>query len=295
MNYKMKSFKSAFLIALILAGGFSVSAQSVEDILKNHREVMGFENWAMVQTIKLEGKTMAGNFEIPYKTTIYGNNLRNEITVGPTSMVQITDGKSGWMNDPRGSEIVELPPAAIQALQGRVDFGLDLLKITDLESLTLEGTQKMDGLTVFQLRYDTPNYPLTDFYVESESFVLIRKDITREWEGEKTITRTDYSDYKMVNGMLIAHSRNATVEGGNANRRGGAGGQGGGQWSGGGGGGQWSGGGGPGGRGGAGGGGAGMAGMITSMAARGGKDVITKLVFNEQLDASLFDKDKLKK
>ncbi|MFZ6663264.1 hypothetical protein [Peijinzhouia sedimentorum] len=274
----MKSLKSLFLSALFVATGLSVSAQNVEEILKNHREVMGFENWAMVQTIILEGKTMAGNFEIPYKTTIYGNNLRNEITMGPMSLVQITDGTKGWMNNPQSSEIIELPFAAVQALQGRVDFGLDLLKIADLENLTLVGTQEMDGLTVYQLRYDTPSYPLTDFFVESESFVLLRKDITREWEGEKTITRTDYSDYKLVNGLLIAHSRNATVEGGANARRGGAGGQFGG---------------GPGGGRGQGGGG-GMANMITNMASRGGKDVITKLTFNEQLDASLFDKDKLK-
>ncbi len=284
MYHKMKSLKSIFLLSLIVGFGLNASAQNVEEILKNHREVMGFENWAMVQTIVLEGKTMAGNFEVPYKTTIYGNNLRNEITMGPMSLVQITDGSKGWMNDPRGSEIVELPFAAVQALQGRVDFGLDLLKIVDLENLTLVGTQNMDGLTVYQLRYDTPTYPLTDFFVESESFVLLRKDITREWEGEKTITRTDYSDYKMVNGMLIAHSRNATVEGGATARRGGDG------QFGGGGGGQF--GGGPGGRGA--GGGGGMANMITNMASRGGKDVITKLTFNTQLDASLFDKDKLK-
>ncbi len=275
----MKSLKSAFLSALFLFAGLSLSAQT-EDILKNHREVMGFENWAMVQTIKLEGKTMAGNFEIPYKTTIFGNNLRNEITLGPMSLVQITDGTKGWMNDPRSSEVIELPFAAVQALQGRVDFGLDLLKIADLDNLTLVGTQEMDGLTVFQLRYDTPSYPLTDFFVESESFVLVRKDIIREWEGEKTITRTDYSDYKLVNGLLIAHSRNATVEGGANSRRGGEGSQFGG---------------GPGGPGGGrGAGGGGMASMITNMASRGGKDVITKLTFNDQLDASLFDKDKLK-
>ena len=273
----MKNLKSLIISALFVLVGFQLSAQSLEDILKNHREVMGFENWALVQTIVLEGKTMAGNFEIPYKTTIYGNNLRNEITMGPMSLVQITDGTKGWMNDPRGTEIVELPFAAVQALQGRVDFGLDLLKISDLESLTLVGKQEMDGLTVYQLRYDTPSYPLTDFFVESESFVLIRKDIIREWEGEKTITRTDYSDYKVVNGLLIAHSRNATVEGGANARRGGAGGQFGGGTAG-----------------GRGAGGGGMANMITNMASRGGKDVITKLTFNEQLDASLFDKDKLK-
>jgi hypothetical protein len=191
------------------------------------------------------------------------------------------------VNSPRGGgeEVIDLPPAANQALQNRIDFGLDLLKITDLEFLKLEGTEEMEGLTVFKLVFDSPVNPLTEFYVDSESYVLIQKKVIREWQGETTINITNYSDFKMVNGMLIAHARDTKIEGSAVeNRRGAQGGFGGGPGGGGPGGGGMRGGGGPGG---------GMAGMAAGMLSRPGKDLITKLVFNEQVDASIFTKESI--
>lgn len=273
----------------VLLSGLTLSAQNVEEIIEIHREVMGFENWAGVSTITLEGKSSFGNFEVPYTSYIYGPKMRNEITTGFFSMIQVYDGEAGYMkvNSPRGGgeEVIDLPPAANQALQNRIDFGLDLLKITDLEFLKLEGTEEMEGLTVFKLVFDSPVNPLTEFYVDSESYVLIQKKVIREWQGETTINITNYSDFKMVNGMLIAHARDTKIEGSAVeNRRAGQPGQGGF-------------GGGPGGgggmRGGGGPGGGGMAGMAAGMLSRPGKDLITKLVFNEQVDASIFTKESI--
>lgn len=275
---------------MVLLSGLTLSAQNVEEIIEIHREVMGFENWAGVTTITLEGKSSFGNFEVPYTSYIYGPKMRNEITTGFFSMIQVYDGEAGYMkvNSPRGGgeEVIDLPPAANQALQNRIDFGLDLLKITDLEFLKLEGTEEMEGLTVFKLVFDSPVNPLTEFYVDSESYVLIQKKVIREWQGETTINITNYSDFKMVNGMLIAHARDTKIEGSAVeNRRGAQGGFGGGPGGGGPGGGGMRGGGGPG--------GGGMAGMAAGMLSRPGKDLITKLVFNEQVDASIFTKESI--
>jgi hypothetical protein len=292
-------------VIAILTFALNLSAQTVEEIMELHKEVMGLEKWANVQTITLEGKTTFGNFELPYKSYIKGPLMRNEMTVGPMSITQVYDGQTAWMNNPQGGELQELPPAAITALQSRIDFGLDLLKVPDMEYLSLKGTKKMDGLEVFHLQYDSPVVPLTDFYVDTESFVLIRKDVTREWEGEKTVTTTNYSDYKIINGLLIAHSRETVMEGGSARSRqgGGAPGMGGGSFGGGGG--SFSGGGGTfvvGGGGGApgggsmrmqGGGGGGMGSMMVGMMNRPGKDYITKLVFNEGLDNKIFTKESI--
>jgi uncharacterized membrane protein YgcG len=285
--------KNVVLSFAFLLTGLSLHAQNVEEIIEIHREVMGFENWAGVTTITLEGKSSFGNFEIPYTSYIYGAKMRNEITTGFFSMIQVYDGEAGYMkvNSSRGGgeEVMDLPPAANQALQSRIDFGLDLLKITDLEFLTLAGSEEMEGLTVFKLIFDSPVNPLTEFYVDSESYVLIQKKVIREWQGETTINITNYSDFKMVNGMLIAHARDTKIEGTAVeNRRGGQGqgGFGGGPGGGGpGGGGMRGGGGGPG--------GGGMSGMAVGMLSRPGKDLITKLVFNEQVDVSLFTKESI--
>jgi uncharacterized membrane protein YgcG len=282
----LKSFALSFTILLF---SISLRAQSVEEIIDIHREVMGFENWAGVSTITLEGKSSFGNFEVPYTSYIYGAKMRNEITTGFFSMIQVYDGEAGYMkvNSPRGGgeEVIDLPPAANQALQNRIDFGLDLLKVTDLEFLKLEGTVEMEGLKVFKLVFDSPVNPLTEFYVDSDSYVLIQKKVIREWEGETTINVTNYSDFKMVNGMLIAHARDTAIEGtAIENRRGGGQGGFGGGPSGGMGGGMRSG-GGPG--------GGGMSGMAVGMLSRPGKDLITKLVFNEQVDASIFTKESI--
>jgi uncharacterized membrane protein YgcG len=280
--------KYVVLTLAILLISTTLKAQNVEEIIQIHREVMGFENWGAVTTITLEGKSSFGSFEVPYTSYIYGPKMRNEITTGFFSMIQVYDGEAGYMkvNSPRGGgeEIIDLPPAANQAMQNRIDFGLDLLKITDLEFLKLEGTEEMEGLTVFKLVFDSPVNPLTEFYVDSESYVLIQKKVIREWEGETTINITNYSDFKMVNGMLIAHARDTKIEGSAVeNRRGGQGGQGG--FGGGPGGGGMRGGGGPG--------GGGMAGMAAGMLSRPGKDLITKLVFNEQVDATMFTKESI--
>lgn len=277
-------WKYVVLTLAILLISTTLKAQNVEEIIQIHREVMGFENWAAVTTITLEGKSSFGSFEVPYTSYIYGPKMRNEITTGFFSMIQVYDGEAGYMkvNSPRGGgeEIIDLPPAANQAMQNRIDFGLDLLKITDLEFLKLEGTEEMEGLTVFKLVFDSPLNPLTEFYVDSESYVLIQKKVIREWEGETTINISNYSDFKMVNGMLIAHARDTKIEGSAVeNRRGGQGGFGGG----------------PGGgmRGGGGPGGGGMAGMAAGMLSRPGKDLITKLVFNEQVDVTMFTKESI--
>jgi hypothetical protein len=286
--------KKLIFASVILLTSYGLSAQSVEEILEIHREVMGFENWASVSTIVLEGKTGLGGFELPYTTYINGPLMRNEMSMRQMSMVQIFDGETAYMNDPTGGgEITELPPAVVTAMQNRIDFGLDLLKVPGTDYLTLAGIEKMDGLDVFKLVFDSPVNPLTEFYVDTESYVLVRKRVIREWDGEKTINSTTYSDFKMINGMLIAHSRETAIEGDAVERRRGAAGQGGGNWSGGGGFGGGGGGGGavmmragPGG----GGGGGGMAGMAAGMLSRPGKDLITKITFNEKMDGSIFTK-----
>jgi hypothetical protein len=291
--------RKVLLAALLLSfTGFTSIAQSLDEILKNHFEVVGKQKWDAVKSIVVEGKSTLGTTESPYMLVAEGDKMRIERSAMGFNLVQLHDGKRAYTTNPMDGSFLELDNSMANMLLQRPDFGTELLDVKDVSKLSLVGTVDLDGAPAYQIKHSEKGKSDRNYFIDAETFIVVKKTEKREFQGRSTELETLYSDFKDVNGIILAHTKETKGQGGP--RGGGAEGQEGGQWQRGGG--QWQGGAGGGGQGrtmmvqGQGGGGmAGMARMMGMMGGGNGTDVIEKVVFNMIVDPKVFSKESLVK
>ena len=72
-------------------------------------------------------------------------------------------------------------------------------------SLDYAGEVK-SGATEWLKLVVTQNYTTTSFvYLDPATYLIVRRDVVRRVEGKEVVLRTDYSDFRPVQGVLLSH------------------------------------------------------------------------------------------
>jgi hypothetical protein len=141
---------------------------------------------------------------------------RMEIVFQGKTAVQVYDGTSGWKVRPfLGRSDVEpftdeeLKLAAQQAeLDGPlIDYAAKGNKVE------LVGSEQFEGREAFKLKVTTAAGTERTVLVDAESSLEVRVDGTRRLDGKEHRVWTTLRDYKPVDGLLIPHTLETTVEG----------------------------------------------------------------------------------
>jgi len=141
--------------------------------------------------------------------------MRVEIKFQGETAVQVYDGKSGWKLRPfLGRHEVEPFTAEelrIASQQSELDGPLidASSKGTRVE---LEGTEQVDGRDAYKLKLTTGK-DVRRVWVDKETFLDVKVDSTRRIDGKQRQVWTYLRDYKPVNGVMVPHSMETTIEG----------------------------------------------------------------------------------
>jgi len=210
------------LIAFIAAGnGF---AQSLEEILKSHAEIMGFNKLAGAKTIIITGKSQRGENDSPFTIYIKGEKSRYESDFMGNKMVRAYDGKTGWMRNPRDGSIMELEGRQLEQMNQATQLGGILYQWKEKNfKIELEGKEKFEGTDVFKLKVTREDDVVTYAYLDCESYVLLKQTSVRVFQGNEFESTTVFSNYQMVDDVAVAFNSETASAGGGGQGRGGRG------------------------------------------------------------------------
>lgn len=212
--------RKIFALALIFVifSALAVSAQTLDEILQKYYEARGgYEKIKAIKTTKMTGNQMMQGLEIPF--TIFQkrpNLLRMEANVQGQTIVQAYDGKTAWMIYPLSgsTDPVVLPEDQAKSIIDQADFDGSLFDYKEKgHTVELMGQEDMEGTPVYKLKITLKDGDVRYNFLDAEYFLELKvTSIMKRGETEYEV-ETFLSDYKDVNGQMIAHAVEAKTGG----------------------------------------------------------------------------------
>jgi hypothetical protein len=208
---KVKKISHVIILTLIVTLSGPVLAMDADELIAKAIEAQGGkEKIQSIKTMKTTGKFMAGGMEFPF-TTFHSRplNIRIQSEVMGATMVQAFDGETGWMINPMmgSTDPQKMPPIQAKAFKLQADMDGPLIDWKK-KGYTVEyiGTDDVEGTEVHHLKLDTNENIILDIYFDAEYFLSLKVRTASTEEGSEFEQDTFFSDYKDIDGMLVAHS-----------------------------------------------------------------------------------------
>lgn len=214
--------RTAFVV--ILAGFFlpqTAASQdlTLEDVLTGYYEAIGGgEAWSSIQSMKVTGTMSMRRGEVPFTRLVKRpNKIRMEFTMQGMMGIRAYDGETAWMLMPfRGGtepEVIAGPRA--QGLRDDADIdGLLVGHEEDGYQIELLGLEEAEGTQAYKLMITKAEGDVEYWYLDAEYFLPIVSVVRRSFRGNEAVVEVIISDYKEVDGLMMAHSFQTRREGG---------------------------------------------------------------------------------
>ncbi|MGA2362441.1 MAG: hypothetical protein ABSG73_08260 [Candidatus Aminicenantales bacterium] len=213
----MKKLFSWTMAALILVSVAALPGygQNAQDVLNKVIDAMGgrkaltaIKDTTMTGTYELVPMQMSGTFTMYQKEP---NKMRADmdITVMNMMMTQAYDGqKAMWTNPQNGGAVEEMPEAQAKAFS-REAMGNDAYLHPEKYNITyaLKPKAKIEGKDYIVLEQTTADGHKTAIYIDPGTYLVYKGESVEVGMNGADVKAESYpSDYKQVNGVIMAHS-----------------------------------------------------------------------------------------
>ena len=204
---KSRQLFTALALGLLLAP--AVHAQTVDEILAKHFEAQGgVEKLKALNSMRITGSLTVGQgMEAPVvMERKRPGKQRLEFTFQGMVGVQAFDGEQAWSVMPfMGKKDPEASSEEDTKLQkDDADFDGPLLDWkTKGHTVELAGKEQVEGAEAFKLKVTKKNGYVDYYYVDTETYLLVKQDSKRKRQGTEFESELFYSDYKDVNGYML--------------------------------------------------------------------------------------------
>lgn len=208
----LRSAYRAVLMLIVLSAGAAGHAQTVDDILAlNLQSKGGAETWKAINSVKMSGSMTAQGMDL--KMTVYAqrpNHTRQELHVKGTTLVQAFDGTTGWIVNPLmgGDAPQEMPAPLVEMMRNTADFDGPLVDYK-AKGHTVEyvGREKVGDAEAHHLKITLKSGDVQHSYLDPKTGVELRKSQEIDpGTGQTQTLQTEMSDYRTVDGVMVAHS-----------------------------------------------------------------------------------------
>jgi len=183
------------------------SAQTVDEVVaKNLAAKGGLEKLKAIQTLRSTGSMSAQGQSVTMTIMSKRPNLsRQEITMGPQTMVMAFDGTNARMINPMVSPTpVDMPAEQIEMIKDQSDIDGPLIDYkTKGSTIELVGIEMVDGKKTFHLRISRKTLPAQDVYLDGVTYLQTKVSTTVPGSG---VIETQFGDYRTVEGMTMPYS-----------------------------------------------------------------------------------------
>ena len=204
-----KLFASTMGIAL-LSILFSVQAQNLDEILKNHFDAVGQDKLLKLKTLSFSGKIIQGGMELPFNMYMSRPmKFRMDITVQGQKIIQAFDGEKGWYINPMmgTTDPQDMDPEQIKDMRKQADLDGELYNYEKKGSkLELIGTEDFEGTDVYKLKLTDKEGDITYMFIDSETYVIIKTTSKRMIQGTEIESESLLSNYQMIDGLAFPFS-----------------------------------------------------------------------------------------
>lgn len=191
----------------MLVSGTFLSAQTIDDVLKEHYGAIGQEKLLKVNTIRTTGKLVQSGLEIPFiQMSKRPNCIRVEGTFQGLSFIQTYNGKEGWNLNPFAGVTEPQPFSEDEMKSMKYSADIDGMLWNWKEkgyTVTLEGKEDMEGTSCFKVKLVTKDGDAFTYYLDSDSYMMIRTNAKVKVQGNDTESDTYYSNYMQVEGLAM--------------------------------------------------------------------------------------------
>ncbi|MFH0760061.1 MAG: hypothetical protein V2A67_00985 [Bacteroidota bacterium] len=200
--------KLVMISMCFLLTGSLLSAQTLDDVLKEHFAAIGQDKLIKTNTIRVTGKLVQAGLEIPFiQMAARPAGIRVEATLQGLTLIQTYDGKEGWNINPFAGITEPQPMGEDEMKQMKYQADLDGMLWSWKDkgyTVTLEGQEEVEGTNCFKIKIVTPEGDTFTNYLDAESYIPVRTNAKVKVQGNESEADTYFSNYMMVEGIAIA-------------------------------------------------------------------------------------------
>ncbi len=200
---------SLFLITLIACQDSGQTAQQIlEKMIKaqgGRKAAEGIKDMTGSGTIEMAAQGLSGPFTIYKKEP---DKIRVDVEVMRRVFSRAYDGKTGWGTNPQTGVIEEMSGQQLADIKREA---MPIVSILNPEqygiTFAYKGKEEIEGKEYFALEETYADGFKLKFYLDSKTYLIFKvKGKTSGPQGGDVEFEQFQSDYKKVNGLLLAHS-----------------------------------------------------------------------------------------
>lgn len=197
---------------------FSAFGQTADELLEKNIKAMGGKDKLMaLQSVRMTGKMKMGPMEAPFSMTkVRPADMRIDFTIQGMIGSQAYDGTTGWMLMPFGGnkDPQKMTEEMLKDVRAEADFdGPTFDYKAKGNKVEYVGKEDVQGTPAYKLKVTTKDGKETLVYLDSETYLAIRTEATRNMQGQDVEMETTIGDYKAVEGILFPFSIDSHVKG----------------------------------------------------------------------------------
>ncbi len=209
-----KIISIVFIASLFLSG---LQSQDLTKVLNTHFKTIGQEKLSKIKSMKSTGKTITQGMELDFViVSSRPDKFRLEVDIQGTKMIQAFDGEKGWLVAPWTGSLdpIEITGVQLKSISQQADMDGMLYNYKEKGFETeLVGKEDMEGTEVFKIKQTDKDGDIYYHYIDAENYVLL-KTASKIKMGESEVeSETFYSNYKEVDGMIMAFSFESKTNG----------------------------------------------------------------------------------
>jgi len=187
-----------------------------EIVARAEKSMGGSEAWKNTNTVMMKGVLQTEDasafvaIEI-YKKAPDKSLLKMKLQQG-LEMREVCDGKTAWLEDPRGG-YQEFKGAELESRLRRSQFSEQSQMILLAATGKVLGADKIGLHSVYVVEYSSRKNETTKLYFDAESGLPVRSEETVVHPEGTFTTKLDMDDYRDVDGMMVPFRMKRTEKG----------------------------------------------------------------------------------
>jgi len=203
--------KKLVLLSLVVLSLTQLKAQTVEEIVKKNIEARGgLELLNKLKTVVIESEIDANGQLIPIKNYIvHQKGYRMEMSLMGMDNYMVVNSTEGSMYFPiQGQKAPEpMPKDMHEAMKSSMDLMGEFIGWKEKGmKLELQGDEDLEGTMCFKILCIYPNGKEKRFYIDKESYQIIRENEKSVVNGKEMEQNQDFSNFKKQDGYTMPYT-----------------------------------------------------------------------------------------
>ena len=208
--------KKSFLMFVCLLVAITVSAQTLEEIIKNYTVANRLDKISGFQTLKITGNMSVSGMDLPMQIWMKNpNKIKTVTSFNGTEMVQSFDGEKGYTINPMtgSTDPTDMTPDQVKDLLRSNIFQNYMAEYLKNGQLTLAGEDNVGGKPAFKINAKLENGSNATMYIDKSTWLLLKTTADVNNQGMTMTVESYPSDYQETNGVLLPMKTTSSASG----------------------------------------------------------------------------------